>query len=38
LPPGSVIPDNIPPGHVGVRGVSVDEFLEALIERGRFPK
>ncbi len=38
LPPGSVIPDNIPPGHVSVRGVSVDEFLEALIERGKFPK
>ncbi|HEU5002704.1 MAG TPA: hypothetical protein VFW71_07995 [Actinomycetota bacterium] len=38
LPPGSVVVDNVPPGHVSVTGVTVEEYLGALIERGRFPK
>jgi hypothetical protein len=38
LPPGSDVVDNVPPGHVSVTGVSVEEYLEALIERGKFPK
>lgn len=38
LPPGSVVADNLPPGHVSVTGVSVEEYLDALIERGKFPK
>jgi RHS repeat-associated protein len=38
LPSGSVVVDNEPAGHVSVTGVSVEEFLEALIERGKFPK
>jgi len=38
LPRGSVIPDDIPPGHVSVSGVSVNDYLDAVIERGKFPK
>ncbi len=38
LPAGSVVVDNIPPGHVSVTGVSVEAFLQALVERGRFPQ
>jgi hypothetical protein len=38
LPPGSVIPDNVPPGHVSVTGVSVEDLQAAVTERGKFPK
>jgi hypothetical protein len=38
LPPGSVIPDNIPPGHVTVRGVSPEILKAAEVIRDKFPK
>jgi RHS repeat-associated protein len=41
LPNGSVIPDNIPPGHVTVRGVSPDVLKDAATKtkiKGKFPK
>jgi RHS repeat-associated protein len=40
LPPGSVIPDNTPPGHVTVRGVPPEALKDAVIpgSRGKFPK
>ena len=37
LPPGSVIYDHHPPGHVGVRGVSVKELIDAIVDKGDFP-
>ena len=37
LPRGSVIPDNVPPGHVTVRGVDVETLQGAIVERGKFP-
>jgi RHS repeat-associated protein len=38
LPPGSVVADDVPPGHVSVVGVSPQELRAAVIQRGRFPK
>ncbi len=38
LPPGSVRPDNIPPGHVGVTGVMPAQLKDAVIVKGRLPK
>lgn len=38
LPPGSVVPDNVPPGHVSVQGVTAEQLQQAVIERGKFPK
>jgi len=38
LPPRSVMPDNVPPGHVSVQGVTPEQLQQAVIERGRFPK
>ena len=38
LPPGSVIYDNVPPGHVTVRGVTPEQLKAAVVERGKFPK
>ena len=35
LPPGSVIVDNVPPGHVSVTGASVEDLLAALVDRGK---
>jgi RHS repeat-associated protein len=37
LPPGSVIPDNIPPGHVSVKGVAPEVLQDAVSVRGKFP-
>ena len=37
LPPGSVIPDNIPPGHVGVTGVTPAELKSAVTIKGKLP-
>lgn len=36
LPPGSVVFDHDPPGHVGVQGMSVEELKKAIVGRGRF--
>jgi hypothetical protein len=38
LPPGSVIYDNVPPGHVTVRGVTPEQLKNAVVDRGKFPK
>jgi len=40
LPPGSVIPDGVPPGHVSVFDVDPSVVRDAVIEasRGKFPK
>jgi len=38
LPRGSVVPDNVPPGHVSVQGVTPEQLQQAVIERGKFPK
>lgn len=38
LPPGSVIPDNIPPGHVGVQNVAAKILKDAVSGRGKLPK
>lgn len=37
LPVGTVIPDNIPPGHVSVIGPTVDQLKDAMTGRGSFP-
>jgi len=37
LPPGSVIPDDVPPGHVTVTA-TLEEILNAIIGGGKFPK
>ncbi len=37
LPPGSVIPDDIPPGHVTVIGVDVQTLKDAVVDKGRIP-
>lgn len=37
LPEGSVIYDNVPPGHVSVEGVPPDVLKAAVTERGSFP-
>lgn len=37
LPPGSVVYDNIPPGHVSVRA-TVEQLLDAFIEKIKFPR
>jgi hypothetical protein len=34
LPEGSVVYDNVPPGHVFVEGVPPDVLKEAVVERG----
>jgi hypothetical protein len=38
LPSGSVIYDNIPPGHISVSNVSPDLLKNAVVENGIFPK
>jgi len=38
LPPGCVIPDNVPPGHVSVRNVPVEVLQETIEVRGKFPE
>lgn len=45
LPKGSVVPDNVPPGHVGVRGLTPDQVRQAIVDPfgdpflgGKFPK
>ena len=38
LLPGSVIPDDDPPGHVSVLHVSAEVLKDAVVERRRFPK
>jgi RHS repeat-associated protein len=38
LPPGSVIPDNVPPGHVSVVNLFWEILKDAVVERGKFPK
>jgi len=38
LPKGSVVYDNVPPGHVSVRGVPPHVLKAAVVERGKFPK
>jgi hypothetical protein len=35
---GTVVPDNSPPGHVSVIGASVQDLLQALVDRGRLPR
>lgn len=39
LPPGSVIVDNVPPGHVSIRATA-DEIVEAIdrSRSGKFPR
>ena len=38
LPPGSIRPDNIPPGHVGVTGVMPAQLKAAVVVKGKLPK
>jgi RHS repeat-associated protein len=38
LPPGSVDYDNVPPGHVGVYGLTPEQIQNAIVEQGRFPR
>jgi hypothetical protein len=38
LPLGSVVPDDVPPGHVSVMNVLIEALKEAIVERGVFPK
>jgi RHS repeat-associated protein len=38
LPPGSVVFDNNPPGHVTVAGVEPEVLKGAVVVRGKFPK
>jgi RHS repeat-associated protein len=38
LPPGSVIHDNAPPGHVSVQGVPPDVLKNAVTTKGSFPE
>ena len=38
LPSGTVIPDNVPPGHVTVRPISPQILKDAIIGKGTFPK
>ncbi|HMB02975.1 MAG TPA: hypothetical protein VKP69_04445 [Isosphaeraceae bacterium] len=37
LPPGTVVRDDDPPGHLVVGEVSPDVLREAVVERGKFP-
>jgi hypothetical protein len=37
LPSGSVIPDNIPPGHVSVQGASLEIIKSTVVERIKLP-
>jgi hypothetical protein len=37
LPPGTVVQDDDPPGHVLVGQVSSETIREAVVERGKFP-
>ncbi len=37
LPDGSVIYDNDPPGHVGVKNVAPEVLKDAIVEKGKFP-
>jgi len=39
LPPGSVVPDNIPPGHVSVKATA-EQIVNAIdkSKSGKFPK
>jgi len=38
LPPGSVVVDNVPQGHVSVFVDDVDLLRSLIVEKGRFPK
>jgi hypothetical protein len=38
LPPGSVIPDNLPPGHVTVLPAPLEVLRNAIMGKRRFPK
>ncbi len=38
LPPGSVIPDNVPPGHVTVIDVAWEILKSLVVDKGKFPK
>jgi RHS repeat-associated protein len=38
LPPGSIIPDNVPPGHVTVIDVAWEILKSLVVDRGKFPK
>ncbi len=38
LPEGSVIRDNVPFGHVTIKGVTPEEVQKAIIDTGKFPK
>ena len=38
LPAGSVVRDNVPPGHVSVKGVDPQTLKDAVVERGKFPE
>jgi RHS repeat-associated protein len=37
LPAGSVARDNVPPGHVSVRGVPAAQVKDAVVEKGKLP-
>jgi hypothetical protein len=37
LPPGTVIPDNNPPGHVSVVEAGSEAIKAAVVERGKLP-
>ena len=37
LPPGSVVVDNHPPGHVSVSGVSATTLKGAVVEKAKLP-
>lgn len=38
LPAGTVIPDNIPPGHVSIQGATPEQIKAAVVDRGKLPK
>jgi RHS repeat-associated protein len=40
LPVGSVIPDNVPPGHVGIKGAMAtpEQIKAAVVDKGKLPK
>lgn len=37
LPPGSVVRDNVPPGHVSVNGLTPDQIRQAILDPGGDP-
>jgi hypothetical protein len=38
LPPGSVVRDNDPPGHVEVRGATPEQIKDAIVNKGTLPE